>query len=129
MEKEMGKWTGVLYLSNTLSDAQKTGIREILKAELGAAFQKVEFKSVPILIKREGDRHELAVGGLGRLTIVGIKNAAGQVTCVENAPSPLATPKMYCALSEVNSYDDGLSKWDLKGRNALFTDFDMASKD
>jgi len=129
MEKEMGKWTGVLYLSDKLSDAQKAGIREILKAELGPAFQKVEFKTLAILIKRDGDRHELAIGGLGRLTITGIKNKAGQVTCVENAPSPLATPRMYCALSEVNSYDDGLSKWDLKGRNALFTDFDMASKD
>ena len=44
-------------------------------------------------------------------------------------PSPLAGPRMYCAVSDENSYDDGVSKWDLKGRNALYTDFDMASKD
>ena len=128
MEKNMGKWIGVLYHSDKSSEAQKAGVTEILKAELGAAFEKLEVKTAPIMIKREGDRHELTLGTVGTLKISGIKNAAGHVMAIENAPSPLAPPKLFCGLSEVNLYEDGGVKWNLKGRNALYAEMEMVSK-
>ena len=128
MEKTMGKWIGALYVSDKATEAQKSAVTEVMKAELGPAFEKLEVKSVPIEIKRQGDRHELALGKIATLKINGIKGAGGQVMSVENAPSPLAAPKEFCSLSEVNTYDDGVTKWDFKGRNAFYADFEMKSK-
>ena len=128
MEKNLGKWTGVLYHSDKSSEAQKVGVTEILKAELGGAFEKLEVKTAPIAIKRNGDHHELTLGTVGSLKIAGIKNQAGAVMAIENVPSPIAPPKVWCGLSEVNTYADGPAKWDLKGRNALYAEFEMASK-
>ena len=32
------------------------------------------------------------------------------------------------AVSETNTYDDGMSKWDFKGRNAFYTELELKSK-
>lgn len=128
MEKNMGKWTGIVYVSDKASEAQKNAVAEVVKAEFGPAFAKLDVKSAPLEIGRQGDHHELTLGKVGSLKINGIKAANGQVMTIENAPSPLAPPKVWCALSEANTYDDGISKWDLKGRNAFYADIELKSK-
>ena len=128
MEKEFGKWIGVLYVSEKASEAQKAAVGEIMKGEFGPAFGKLDVKFAPITITRNGDEHVLKLGAVGDLKIKGIKTKDGHVTCVENPPSPLAFPKMFCCLAEVNHFDDGTSKWEFKGRNAFYCDFEMKSK-
>src|SRR5689334_15969051 len=115
MEKAMGKWTGIIYVSDKATEAQKNAIVDILKGEMGPAFAKVDVKSAAIEIKCQDDQHEVTVGKVGTLKIKGIKGANGQVMILENPPSPIAPPKLWCAVSEVNTYDDGMSKWDFKG--------------
>ena len=128
MEKAMGQWTGIIYVSDKATEAQKNAIVEVLKAEMGAAFAKVEVKSAAVEIQRQEDRHEVTVGKVGTLKIKGIKGANGQVMILENPPSPIAPPKLWCAVSETNTYDDGMTKWDFKGRNAFYTDMELKSK-
>ena len=128
MEKAMGQWTGIVYVSEKASEAQKNAVVDMMKGEMGPAFAKVEVKSAAIEIKRQDDLHEVTVGKLGTLKIKGIKGATGQVMTIENPPSPIAPPKVWCATSEINLYDDGTTKWDFKGRNAFYTDMVMQSK-
>jgi len=128
MEKAMGQWTGIIYVSDKATEAQKNGVVDVMKAEMGPAFAKVEVKTAAIEVKHEGDRNEVTVGKVGTLKIKGIKGANGQVMILENPPSPIAPPKLWCATSEVNTYDDGMTKWDFKGRNAFYTDLELKSK-
>jgi len=128
MEKALGQWTGILYVSDKATEAQKKAAVAVMSAEMGAAFAKVEVKSADVQIKRQDDRHEVTVGKLGTLKIKGIKGANGQVMLLENVPSPIAPPKLWCAVSETNLYDDGTTKWDFKGRNAFYTDLALKSK-
>jgi hypothetical protein len=128
MEKAMGQWTGIIYVSDKATEAQKNAVVGVMKAEMGPAFAKVEVKSAPVEIRRQDDRHEVTVGKVGALTIHGIKGADGQVMTIENPPSPIAPPKLWCAVSEVNHYDDGTSKWDFKGRNGFYTEMELKSK-
>lgn len=128
MEKAMGKWSGIIYVSDKATEAQKNAVVDVMKAEMGPAFAKVEVKSAPIEIKRQEDQHELTIGKIGVLKIHGIKGATGQVMIIENPPSPIAPPKLWCAISDTNTYDDGTSKWDFKGRNAFYTEMELKSK-
>ena len=128
MEKALGKWTGIIYVDDKATEAQKNAVVDIMKAEMGAAFAKVDVKTAAIDIKRQGDSHEVTVGKVGSLKIKGIKGANGQVMILENPPSPIAPPKLWCATSEANTYDDGMTKWDFKGRNAFYTDLELKSK-
>jgi hypothetical protein len=128
MEKAMGKWTGIIYVGDNATEAQKNAVVDVMKAEMGPAFAKVEVKTAPVDIKRQDDCHEVSVGKVGSLRIKGIKGANGKVMILENPPSPIAPPKLWCAISEVNTYDDGMTKWDFKGRNAFYTDMELKSK-
>jgi hypothetical protein len=128
MEKAMGQWTGIIYVGDKATEAQKNAIVDVMKAEMGPAFAKVEVKTAAIDIKHQDDSHEVTVGKVGSLKIKGIKGANGQVMILENPPSPIAPPKLWCATSEVNTYDDGMTKWDFKGRNAFYTDVELKSK-
>jgi hypothetical protein len=128
MEKALGQWTGIIYVSDKATPAQKNAAVDVMKAEMGQAFAKIEVKSAPIEIKSQEDRHEVSIGKVGTLKIKGIKGANGRVMVIENAPSPIAPPKLWCATSEVNSYDDGMTKWDFKGRNAFYTNIELKSK-
>jgi hypothetical protein len=128
IEKVLGKWEGVVYLSDKSSDEQKAAITAILKAELGGAFGKLDVKTAPLSVKCEGDKHEVEIGKIATLKIAGIKAPNGKVTSIENASSPLALPKAYCAKSTVNRYDDGAAKWDFAGRNGFYGEFEMKSK-
>ncbi len=128
MEKALGQWTGIIYVSDKATEAQKNAIVEVMKAEMGAAFAKVDVKSAAVEVKHQDDRHEVTVGKVGSLKIKGIKGANGQVMILENAPSPIAPPKLWCAVSETNTYDDGMTKWDFKGRNAFYTEMELKSK-
>jgi hypothetical protein len=128
MEKTMGQWTGIIYISDKATEAQKNAIVDIMKGDMGPAFAKVEVKSAAIEVTRQDDHHEVSVGKVGSLKIKGIKGANGQVLIVENPPSPIAPPKLWCAISETNTYDDGMTKWDFKGRNAFYTEIELRSK-
>jgi hypothetical protein len=128
MEKAMGQWSGIIYVSDKATEAQKNAVVEVMKGEMGAAFAKVEVKSAALEIKRQEDRHEVTVGKIGVLKIKGIKGASGQIMIIENPPSPIAPPKLWCALSETNTYDDGTTQWDFKGRNAFYMDVELKSK-
>lgn len=128
MEKAMGQWTGIVYVSDKASEGQKNAVMDALKGEMGPAFAKVELKSAAIDIKQQADHHEASIGKVGTLKIKGIKGANGQVLVLENLPSPIAPPKLWAAISETNTYDDGTTKWDFKGRNAFYTDVEMKSK-
>jgi hypothetical protein len=128
MEKVMGKWEGVIFVPDTATEEQKKGLAGVITAEMGPAFAKVDVRSVAIQAKFGGDHYELSMGKTATMKISAIKNASGKVTVIENAPSPLALPKMHCAKSDVFTYDDGASKWDFSGRNAFYGAFEMKSK-
>jgi hypothetical protein len=128
MEQVLGKWEGVVYLSDQSTDEQKKAVTEVLKAELGADFGKLEIKTAPLTVKCEGERHSIEIGQVGTLRIVTIKGASGKVPVIENAPFPGALPRLHCAKAEVNTYDDGTSKWDFAGRNGFYGAFEMKSK-
>lgn len=120
IEKVMGKWEGILFLSEKASDAQKGAIQEMLKRDLGPAFAKLEIRTSPVEWKGEEGSIELTVGKIGTLKTSPLKGPNGQVTTIENAPSPIALPKTFCARADVNLYDDGTTKWDFAGRNSFY---------
>lgn len=62
------------------------------------------------------------------LRIHGIKNANGEVTNIVNVPSPLAFPKMYCALADEHTYDDGKSSWSFTSSNGFYADVDLSNE-
>jgi hypothetical protein len=128
IEKAMGTWEGVIFVPAKGTDEQRTAIVEILKAELGAAFAKIEVRTEAIDVKTEGDAREVTIGKVAHLKIAPIKNKDGKPLMIENAPSPLALPKMTCCKAEVNTYDDGKAKWEFKGRNGFFGASEMKSK-
>ena len=128
MEKAMGQWTGIIYVSDKATEAQKNAVVDVMKSTMGPAFAKVEVKSAAVDIKRHDDVHEVSVGKIGTLKIQAIKGANGQVLQIENPPSPIAPPKLWCAISQTNTYDDGMTKWDFKGRNAFYMDMELRSK-
>jgi hypothetical protein len=128
MEKAMGQWTGIIYVSDKATEAQKNAVVGVMKDTMGPAFAKVEVKSAPIEVKRHDDLHEVTVGHVGTLKIKAIKGANGQVMTIENPPSPIAPPKLWAAISEVNTYDDGSTKWDFKGRNAFYMEVELKNK-
>lgn len=129
IEKAMGKWEGILYLPEKATEEQRKGIESILKEEVGGAFSKLEVKTADVRIAcPTPDHHEVTIGKLGELKITGLKGANGQVPVIENAPSPVALPKTFCAKADVNAYNDGVTKWDFAGRNGFYGMFEMKSK-
>lgn len=128
IEKTMGKWEGVIFVSDKSSEEQRKAIVEVLKKELGGAFAKIDVKTVPIEIKGSAGHYEVTVGKVATLKISPLKGSNGQVPVIENAPSPLALPKTYCAKADVHTYDDGAAKWDFAGRNAFYGAFAFKSK-
>jgi hypothetical protein len=86
MEQALGKWEGVVYLSDKSTDEQRKAVTEVLQAELGADFGKLEIKTAPLTVNCEGERHSIAIGQVGTLRIIAIKGASGKVPVIENAP-------------------------------------------
>ena len=127
MEGNMGKWKGLLFTSDKGTPAEREAVKGLLHVMMGDAFATLEPRTAPIHISRRGDIHELTVGSVAKLRIHGVKGPKGEVTKILNAPSPLAFPVMFCALSDVHAYDDGVSSWSFAGRNGFFADFDLTS--
>ncbi|MBI4564098.1 MAG: DUF1326 domain-containing protein [Planctomycetes bacterium] len=128
IEKAMGKWEGLIFVSDKSSEEQRKAIADILKREFGGAFAKLEVRTAPIEIMGGSEQYELKMGQIATMKISALKGKNGQVTVIENAPSPLALPKYYCARADVHTYNDGASKWDFAGRNAYYGGFEMKSK-
>lgn len=128
IEKALGKWEGILYISDKATKEQMKAVEAIVKDQFGPAFGKLEVKTAPIEIKCAGDHQEAMIGKIGSLKITGIKGANGKITVIENAPSPLVLPMNYCAKADEHTYDDGVSKWDFKGRNGFWGPFEFKSK-
>ncbi|HZE97792.1 MAG TPA: DUF1326 domain-containing protein [Planctomycetota bacterium] len=126
MLKAFGKWEGVLYLSDKSTPEQQKAVGEFAKARWGAAFSKIEAKVVPMEVKLESDHKELTIAKVTTLKVTGMKTPAGKVPSIENPPFSLY-PKLYCAKSDVNVYEDG-TKWDFTGHNAFYGPFDYTSK-
>lgn len=125
IDKALGKLEGVLYLPQNATEAQRKAIGALMKKEMGAAFAKMDTKVVPIELTGDMGNYDLKIGTLAHLKISPLKGSNGHVTVIENAPSPLALPKEYCAMADVNTYDDGGTKWDFKGRNGYYGPFQM----
>lgn len=128
IEKVLGKWEGVVYLSDRSTEEQGKAIVAILKAQVGGAFGKLDVKTVPLAVTCEGEKHQVEIGKVGTLKISAIKGANGKVLVIENPPSPLVLPRLQCAKADVNKYDDGAAKWDFAGRNGFYGAFEMKSK-
>ncbi len=127
MDANMGKWKGVLYAPDSATPAEREAIAVLSRAILGNAFGTLEQRTSPIQVTRQGDIHDLTLGKVGRLRIHGIKGPSGKATKILNAPSPGAFPVEFCAVAEVNSYDDGVSSWSFPGRNGFYGDFHLSS--
>jgi hypothetical protein len=121
LEKTLGKWEGVLYLSDKAGEDQNKAAAAILKKEFGEAFAKLETRKEPIEFKGKPGQYELSIGKIATLKISALKGSNGQVPCIKNAPSPLAFPEIYCAKADVHTYDDGTTKWDFAGRNGFYS--------
>jgi len=127
MEASFGAWSGVLYVPDAATSAEREAVTALTRIMLGDAFATLDQRSAPIQITRRGDVHNLTVGTVARLRIHGLKGQNGQPTRILNAPSPLAYPVMWCALSDVDRYDDGTTSWSFTGRNGFYADFDLSS--
>lgn len=129
MEDNIGKWKGVLYTSDHGTPAEREAIKGLLQVMMGDAFASLEPRTAPIRIRQQEDKHELTVGTVAVLRIHGVKDQTGELTKILNAPSPLAFPVMFCARTDVDTYDDGVSSWSLPGRNGFFADFDLSNSE
>ncbi len=127
IKSALGHFEGVLYLPKSATDAQRDAIGKLMTAEMGKAFAKMTSQVVPIEIKGENGHYELQVGQVGTLKISPLKNAKGEVTVIENAPSPLALAREHCAKADVNTYNDGGVKWDFSGRNGYYGEFHIGA--
>jgi len=126
MLKAMGKWEGVLYVSDKATVDQRRAIEDFVKGKWGTAFAKLDVKSVPITTKIEAEHREATLGKAATIKISAMKNPDGTVPAIENPPFALY-PKLYCAKADVHTYSDG-SKWDFSGHNAFYGPFDYSSK-
>jgi hypothetical protein len=128
MEGTMGKWKGVLYTADKGTPAEHDAITGLLPAMIGNnVFATLEQRTAPIQIRRQGDVHEVTAGTFAHLRIHGVKGPNGEITKVLNAPSPIAYPVMFCALADVNTYNDGKSSWSFSGKNGFFADFELSN--
>ena len=129
IEKNIGNWEGVLYVSSTASPNEIAAVNGLLNTMMGGAFAKLDLRQAPIKAMSEGDVHELTLGEIAHLKIHAIKGPNGEPTKIVNAPSPIAFPEFYCAIADDNKYDDGTSSWAFTGRNGFYASFDLASKE
>lgn len=127
MEANMGTWTGALYTSEKSSQAETAAVHAILNAMLGGAFAQLDMRKAPIQISQNGDTHELVMGDIAHLKVTTMRRADGGVTVVENPPSPIAFPRMVCAVSDIHHYNDGTASWSFPGRNAFSSEIVMKS--
>jgi len=127
LEKTAGTWEGVIYLPESASKAQRDALEAIARKEIGQGFAKLEVRYVPVTVTGPVGHEELTISSVGHLKIAPVKGANGKVIKIENPPSPLANPISYVAKAEVNTYEDGGSKWDFAGRNSFYGPFVMKS--
>lgn len=125
MEATMGKWKGVLYMSDKATPAEREAMAGLMHVMLGDAFATLETRLAPIKISRQGDIHDLTVGTFAHLRIHALKGQNGEVTKILNAPN--GSPVMFCALADVNTYNDGVSSWSFTGRNGFYSDEDLSN--
>ncbi len=127
MVKSMGRWEGVIYISDKASAEQKSAVEAFVKGKWGPAFSKLDVKSVPIETKLEPDHKEVVMGKVATIKITGVKTPEGKVTVIENPPFSLY-PRLSCAKADVHTYADG-STWDFSGHNAFYGPFEYSSTD
>lgn len=120
--QSMGKWEGTIYVDDRASEEQKKAIVAILSGKWGKAFAKIDVKSSRIEFRMDGERREATIGTVAVVKAVGIKGSDGKVPAIEHPPFAII-PKLYCALAEVHTFDDGVTKWDFSGRNAFYGPF------
>ncbi len=125
--KTMGQWEGIIYVSDKASEAQKKAVVDFASGKWGKAFSKIDVKSAPIETKIEAETRSLTIGKIANLKITALKGGNGKIPVIENPPFSLY-PKLYCAQSDVHTYDDGVSKWDFTGRNAFYGPFEYTDK-
>jgi hypothetical protein len=129
LEKSMGSMEGVLFVPESATDAQRKAIEAIARAEVGAAFSKLDVKTVPIQVTGAPGSQELTVGTIAHLKVAALKGQNGQVPKIVDAPGALALPVEYCATSEIDTYNDGGITWDFAGHNSFYGPFEMKSKE
>ena len=125
MEATMGKWKGVLYMSDQATPAEREAIAGLMHVMMGNAFATLETRFAPIKVSRQGDIHELTVGTVAHLRIHALKGHNGEVTKILNAPN--GSSVLFCALADVNTYNDGVSSWSFTGRNGSYSDEDLSN--
>jgi hypothetical protein len=123
----MGKWEGIIYVGDKASAEQKNAIVAFLSGKWGKAFAKIDVRSAPMELQADGEHREARIGKVAALKMAGIQGSNGKVPSIENPPFALI-PKLYCAKSEVHTFDDGASRWDFSGRNAFYGPFEYRSE-
>jgi hypothetical protein len=127
MVKSMGKWEGVLYISDKASAEQRRAVEEFVKGNWGSAFAKLETKSVPVQTKLAAEQKELTIGKVSAIKVSPLKNPDGTIPAIEHPPFAMY-PKLYCAKADIHTYHDGAAEWDFSGRNAFYGPFEYTSK-
>jgi hypothetical protein len=121
--KTMGKWEGIIYVSNNATADQKAGVVDVLSTNWGKAFSKIEVKSEPITFTQAGEKFDVKIGKISSLKTEPLAGAGGKAPTIEHATFSLI-PVLHCATTTENTYDDGVAKWDFKERNSFFGPFD-----
>lgn len=129
IEESAGTWEGVILVPEQATAAQRAAIVDVLRSELGPAFARLDVRTAPIELRRQGERRIVKAGELVHLELTPLLGANGKVTVIENPPSPLVMPTSYCARAEVNRYDDGQTGWDFAGRNGYYGPVELRSDD
>ena len=127
VSKNAGNWEGILYVSDTASQAQKAAAEDIIRANFGAAFKKLEVKSTPIAVSRAGDVRKVEIQGAVSLELAPLKGRGGAAPMIQNAPGGFIA-QVYCAKTQKHTFSGGGVKWDLPDRNAFFGKFHYTSK-
>ena len=125
MAATMGKWKGVLYMSDTATPAEREAVASLIHVMNGDAFATLETRFAPIKTSRQGDIQDLTVGTVAHLRIHALKGQNGEVTKILNAPS--GPPVLFCAIADVNTYNDGVSSWSFTGRNGSYSDEELSN--
>ncbi len=126
MVRSLGKWEGVLYISDKANAEQRRAVEGFVKGKWGSAFVKLETKSVPIETKLGPEEKEAAIGKVSTIKVSPLKNADGTIPAIEHPPFSMY-PKLYCAKASVHTYKDE-ARWDFSGRNAFYGPFEYSNK-
>jgi len=125
VEACVGQLEGVLFLPADATAAQREAVRAMMQANVGPAFSKLAVRDAVVHFRKDGERREVSIDGVGGFEAEPLESALGGVPSINRPPSAFALAVNYCAVAEHHTYGDGENHWDFSGRNSFYGDFEL----